>query len=139
MKEEIIYLYFTEKMLQKDIAKKLNISKSSICRIIKNDERYLEEKNNRKQLNKIKHNKDIQRRVESKRRQKSTIDIQILNKMHDQASLELSGGRKPINNRAYRDWNTSAYKYNDKNKSYELRKEINAGADIPKRIKWTTF
>lgn len=136
MEEEIISLYFTEKMLQKDIAEKLNISKSSICRIIKNDERYIEEKNNRKQLNKIKHNKDIQRRVEFRRRQKSNIDIQILNKMHEQASIELSGGRKPINNRAYRNWNTSAYKYNDKNKSYELIKEINAGADVPKRIDW---
>ncbi len=139
MEEQVIYLYFTEKMLQKDISEKLNISKSTICRIIKKDERYIEEKNNRKRLNKIKHNKDIQRRVENKRKQASASDIQILNRMHEQASLELSGGKKPMSNRAFRDWNSSAYKYNNKNKSYELRKGIIAGADVPKRIKWTTF
>lgn len=139
MEEQIIYLYFTEKMLQKDISEKLNISRSTICRAIKKDERYIEEKNNRKRLNKIKHNKDIQRRVESKRKQTSASDIQILNRMHEQASLELSGGKKPMSNRAFRDWNTSAYKYNKKNKSYELRKGITAGADVPKSIKWTTF
>lgn len=139
MEEQVIYLYFTEKMLQKDISEKLNISKSTICRIIKKDERYIEEKNNRKRLNKIKHNKDIQRRVENKRKQASGSDIQILKKMHEQASLELSGGKRPMSNRAFRDWNSSAYKYNSKNKSYELRKGITAGADVPKRINWTAF
>lgn len=139
MEEQVIYLYFTKKMLQKDISEKLNISKSTICRIIKKDERYIEEKDNRKRLNKIKHNKDIQCRVENKRKQTSASDIQILNRMHEQASLELSGGKKPMSNRAFRDWNTSAYKYNKKNKSYELRKGITAGADVPKRIKWTTI
>lgn len=139
MEEQVIYLYFTKKMLQKDISEKLNISKSTICRIIKKDERYIEEKDNRKRLNKIKHNKDIQRRVENKRKQASASDIQILNRMHEQASLELSGGKRPMSNRAFRDWNSSAYKYNNKNKSYELRKGITAGADVPKRINWTTF
>jgi len=139
VEEQVIYLYFTKKMLQKDISEKLNISKSTICRIIKKDERYIEEKDNRKRLNKIKHNKDIQRRVENKRKQASASDIQILNRMHEQASLELSGGKRPMSNRAFRDWNSSAYKYNNKNKSYELRKGITAGADVPKRINWTTF
>jgi len=139
VEEQVIYLYFTKKMLQKDISEKLNISKSTICRIIKKDEKYIEEKDNRKRLNKIKHNKDIQRRVENKRKQASASDIQILNRMHEQASLELSGGKRPMSNRAFRDWNSSAYKYNNKNKSYELRKGITAGADVPKRINWTTF
>ena len=62
-----------------------------------------------------------------------------MKKMHEQASLELSGGKKTISNRAFRDWNTSAYKYNNKNKCYELKKGINTGADAPKRIKWTAF
>lgn len=138
MEEEVIYLYFIKKMLQKDIAKKVNISESTVCRIIKKDQRYIQEKENRKRLNKIKRNKDIQRRVEGNRK-KNSSDIQILKKMHEQASLELSGGNKPISNRAFRDWNTSAYKYNYKNKCYELKKGINAGADAPKRIKWTAF
>ncbi len=68
MEEKVIYLYYTNKMLQKDIAEKLNISKSTICRIIKKDQRYEQEKENRKRLNRIKRNKDIQRRVECNRK-----------------------------------------------------------------------
>ena len=51
--------------------------------------------------------------------------------------MELSGGRKTISNRAYRDWNTSIYNYNEKSKSYVLKKEVTVGADVPKRIKWS--
>ena len=139
MEEEIIHLYFTEKMLQKDISEKLNISKSTICRVIKKDERYIEEKNSRKLLNKKKHNKEIQKRVEAKREAKNNSDYQILKKMHEQASRELSGGRKPISNRAFRDWNTSIYRYNEKTKSYVLRKGIKVSADVPTQISWKNF
>ena len=62
------------------------------------------------------------------------MDYAILKQAHEQASRELSGGRKPISNRAFRDWNPS--KYNEKSKSYVLRKGINVGADVPKRINW---
>lgn len=51
--------------------------------------------------------------------------------------MELSGDRKPINNRAFRDWNSSIYKYNERNKSYVLKKSINVGADVPRQIKWS--
>ncbi len=139
MEEKVLYLYFTKKMLQKDIAKELDVSKSMVCRIIKRDARCIEEKNNRKQTNKIKHNKDIQRRVESKRKNNNTSDILILKKMHDQASFELSGGRKPISDRAFRNWNSSIYEYNYRKNSYDLKKGINTGADVPKSIKWSLY
>jgi len=64
------------------------------------------------------------------------VDYAILKQAHEQASRELSGGRKLISNRAFRDWNPSIYKYNEKSKSYVLRKEINVGPDVPKRINW---
>ena len=56
--------------------------------------------------------------------------------MHEQARRELSGGNRPISNRAFRNWNTSIYKFNEKSSSYVLKKGINVGADVPKRIKW---
>ena len=139
MEEKIKYLYYTDKMLQKDIANKLNISRATVSRIIRKDSRYIEEKNNRKRLNRIKHNKDIQRRVEEKRKNTSDLDYQIMKKMHEEASLELSGGRKPIGDIAFRNWNKSAYKYDSKNNRYVLKKEINAGADVPKTIKWNRY
>ena len=139
MEEKIKYLYYTDKMLQKDIANELDISRATVSRIIRKDPRYIEEKNNRKRLNKIKHNKDIQKRVEEKRKNTSDLDYQIMKKMHEEASLELSGGRKPIGDIAFRNWNKSAYKYDSKNNRYVLKKEINAGVDVPKTIKWNRY
>ena len=138
-RNKILQLYFDEKLNQTEIAKILNISNNAVSKVLKADPKYQEEKNNRKQLNKVKRNKDIQRRVEKKRKQTNSSDIQIIKKMHEQASLELSGGTKPISNRAFRNWNSSIYKYNSRNQSYELKKGINAGADVPKRINWRAF
>lgn len=63
-------------------------------------------------------------------------DNEILKIMHDQASIELSQGKNIISNRAYRNWNSSAYRYDRKRQSYVLKKEINVGADVPRIIKW---
>lgn len=135
-KNKILDLYFDKKMKQVDIAKLLKISENAVSKTLKGDARFENEKKYRKELNKLKHNKDIQRRVESKRKEKRMYDTQILKKMHNQASLELSGGRKTISDRAFRDWNSSAYEYNRKKDTYILKKELTAGADIAKRIKW---
>ena len=58
----------------------------------------------------------------------------VLKNMHNQASSELSAPRK-LNNMAYRNWNKSAYKYNEKRKGYEFRKELGRSNDVPKFIK----
>ena len=42
--EIIVELYFTNKMKQKDIAEKLNISKYVVSRVLSKDERYEQEK-----------------------------------------------------------------------------------------------
>lgn len=51
------------------------------------------------------------------------MDNAILKQAHEQASRELSGGKNPISNRAFIDWNPSIYKYNSKSQSYVLKKE----------------
>ena len=103
------------------------------------DNRFEGEKNNRKELNKKKHNKKIQNIVENKRRrekEKNDLDYLILKSLHQQASLELSAGKKVISNRAFRDWNTSIYKFNKNSKSYVLKNGINVGYGVPKKIYW---
>ena len=45
-----------------------------------------------------------------------------MRKMHIQAVMELSERNKTMNNKVYRDWNPSIYKYNEKSKSYVLKK-----------------
>ena len=132
----ILKLYFTDKLRVVDISKQLEISKSAVTQVLQQDEKYIYEKEVRKKQNKIKHNREIQKRVENKREEKSSSDFQILKIMHEQASLELSGGKKTMSNRAFRDWNPSIYKYNEKCKCYMLKSGIKVGADVPKKIKW---
>lgn len=137
MNDEILKKYFLGKMKQIDIAKELNVSKYKVSRIVTKDSRYKEEKERRKKLNQRKNREETKEYITTKRKNtKSDTIYEQLKQAHIQASKELSGGRKPINNRAYRDWNASAYRYDKKTRSYKLKKEINAGADVPKTIKW---
>lgn len=135
-KDLILKLYYIEKLRVVDISKELGISKSAVTQVLKRDEKYIKEKELRKKQNKVKHNKQIQKWVENKRREKDSSDFQILKVMHEQASRELSGGNRPISNRAFRNWNTSIYKFNEKSSSYVLKKGINVGTDVPRRINW---
>lgn len=136
-KDAIVGLYFIKKLRVVDIAKQLEISKSAVTQVLQKDKRYLKEKEFRKQQNRKKNIEYTKKYIASARKQKSRdLDYAILRQAHEQASRELSGGRKPINNRAFRDWNPSIYKYDKKTKSYILKKNIIAGADVPKRINW---
>lgn len=138
MDELILEKYFNEKKLQIEIARELNISKYKVSRVVSKDVRYPIEKEKRKSQNKKKNIEFTKKYMILKRKQKGVdIEYALLKQAHDQASRELSGGRKPMSNRAFRDWNTSIYRYNEKNKSYVLKKGINVGADVPKRIKWS--
>lgn len=136
-KDIIIRMYFIEKLRPIDISKKLAISKSAVTQVLQKDNRYLKEKEIRKQINRKKNIEYTKQYITTTRKNKSIdVDYAILKQAHEQASRELSGRRKPISNRAFRDWNTSIYRYNEKNKSYVLKKGINVGADVPKRINW---
>lgn len=136
-KDSILELFFSKKYKQTEIVKLLNISKSTVNRIIISDERYLEEKTRRQNENRAKNKKETINYITNQRKLIARdVTYEIMKNQHEQATRELSGGRKPIGNRAYRDWNTSIYKFNEKTKSYVLKKGINVGADVPKRIKW---
>lgn len=56
-KEKILDLYFIKKHKQIDISKLLNVSKSTVNRIIMLDERYLKEKVRRQNANRAKNKK----------------------------------------------------------------------------------
>ena len=138
--DKIKELYFDCQYKQIEIAKELNVSTKYISKVLISDSRYKDEKERRKLNSKNIHRQKTIDYIKSKRKSKNTdIDYQILKQMHIQASQELSNGRNTISNRAYRDWNKSAYEYNPKNKCYILKKNINAGADVPKIIKWKNF
>lgn len=137
MNDEILNLYFNKKMKQIEIANMLNISKSTVSKVVRKDSRFIIEKEKRKSINKAKRNKDIQHRVEKKRKNnqfKNNVDDLILKNLHKQDSAELSD-RKRLTNESYRKWNYSAYKYNPSKKRYEFREELGRSSDVPKYIK----
>lgn len=136
-KESILEMYFLEHLRPVDIAEKLNISKSAVTQVLKKDDRYSKEKEQRKAENYKKHIKDTEEGNKKRRKInqfKNNVDDLILKKLHNEARSELSAPRK-LNNMAYRNWNKSAYKYNEKRKGYEFREELGRSNDVPKFIK----
>ena len=65
---------------------------------------------------------------------KNNADDLVLRNMHNQASRELSKPKR-LSNMAYRNWNTSAYSYNEKKKRFEFKDELGRSHDVPKYIK----
>lgn len=133
--EIIVELYFIKKMKQIDIAEKLNISKYIVSRTLSKDPRYKEEKEKRRQEAIKRHN---EKKAESviRKRKSSQNDYAMLKNQHIQASMELSGGKKTISNRAFRNWNSSIYRYDNKTKSYKVKSNVVTTYDVPKKIKW---
>ena len=138
-RDKIKKLYFDYNYKQIEIAEELNVSTKYISKILRSDSRYNEEKHKRKEENKKNNIEFTKRYMTAKRKENKDTDYLILKSMHEQASRELSGGRKPISNRVFRNWNASIYRYNEKNKSYVLRKGIKVGADVPTKISWKNF
>ena len=122
-KEEILYLYYEKKKKSVFISKEINVSASYITKVIKNDPRYMEEKEIRKKTNKINRNKKkvIWNKIKREKMRKERLDG-IMEMQHIQASIELSG-RKTINNRAFRNWNSSIYRFYDGAKEYRVKEE----------------
>ncbi|MBR6504146.1 MAG: hypothetical protein IKT41_00195 [Clostridia bacterium] len=138
--EKILNLYFIEQYKQIDISKLLNVSKSTVNRIIMADERYLTEKFRRQNANRTENKIKTVKYITNKRKsQKDDDTYQSMKKQHLEAARELSGGKKPISNRTYRDWNPSIYRYNEKTKCYVLKSGIKVGADVPKKISWKNY
>ena len=136
-KNAVLNMYFVEKMKPIDIAKKLNVSKSAISQILEKDERYSDEKEKRKIINRKKHIEKTKEYIKSQRQAiqfEHKVDDLILRNMHNQASTEMSKPKK-LSDLAYRNWNTSAYTYNKQKKRFEFREELGRSYDVPKYIK----
>lgn len=137
-KERIIVFYYEEKLNTIEIANKLKVTKQYVSKVIKTDSRYINEKKTRKLETTIRH-RNQKKEFARKKRQSSknerldaSMDI-----LHRQASFELSKGRT-INNRAFRNWNSSIYDYHDRAKEYRVKKDFGNKVSyaVPKKIKW---
>lgn len=131
-KEKIIDLFYNEHLKPIDIALKLGISNAYVSKVIKNDFRYHEEKNQRKQQNKQKHKEQTIEYMKLKR--KSNRDsYEALKAQLKQDAEELSY-YFDISDSSFRKFNASAYKYNAKRKRFEIDKRLTVSIDVPKAV-----
>ena len=137
-KEKILKLYYEEKLNTILISEKLHISKQYVSKIVRMDTRHNIEKDRRKEESAIRQRERNIKCIEKKRKQVRAEQIDAIMEMkHFQASCELSG-RRTINNRAFRNWNSSIYQFYDKSKEYRVKQEFKDKVSyaVPKKIKW---
>ena len=137
IKKEVLRLYFEEEKKQIEIANILGISKYKVSRLLTSDDKYLNEKNKRKELNRKRH-KEKTKNIIYQKRTTSQLEYERIKISHIQASRELSENRG-ISNRAFRNWNSSIYGYNSNTKSYNLKRGINVTSDVPRKISWKGY
>lgn len=137
-KEKINILFFENKLTTIEIASKLKVTKQYVSKIVRQDSRYNQEREERKIINKDKQKQRVMNYIHKQREQKknNTLDGSM-ELLHFQASCEMSK-RKFINNRAFRDWNSSIYEYYERTKEYRVKKEFENKVSyaVPKKIKW---
>lgn len=134
-KDDIITLFYIEHLKVKEIAEKVNTSSAYITKVIKQDSRYLQEKENRKAVSKDKRKIAQNNFIKNKRENKRIEDnYSFVQSQHEQATRELSKS-KHLSNESYRKWNYSAYKYNPLKKRYEFDEKLGRSYAVPKYIK----
>lgn len=137
-KEKIIFLFFEKKLNTIEIASKLRVTKQYISKIVKQDSRYDKERENRKINNKEKQKQRVKNYIYKQRKQRRQNRIEgAMELLHFQASCEMSK-RRFINNRAFRNWNSSIYGYYERTREYRIKKELENKVSyaVPKKIKW---
>lgn len=134
-KDKIMELFFIEHLTVKNIAKVVDTSSAYITKIIKKDNRYIQEKEYRKSISNDKRKIAQNKFMKNKREKKKIEDnYSLLKAQHFQASKELSK-TSHLSNENYRKWNQSAYKYNPSKRRFEFDKNLGRSSDVPKYIK----
>ena len=134
-KDMIIELFFEQHLKVNEIAQNIGTSSAYITKIIKQDQRYLEEKQSRQEVSKL-NRKIAQNNFMKNKREQKRIDDQysIVQAQHNQDAMELSK-RGHMNNQTFRKWNSSVYNYNPSKHRYEFDEQFGMAADVPKYVK----
>lgn len=133
-KQDILTLYYEQNISIAKIVEEVQVSRPYITKVIKSDERYTLKKEKQKEETKQRKKAYTKSKMQANREIKYREEA-MLKQQHIQATQELSGGKSTISNRAFRKWNSSAYKYNTKFNCYKLVKGITTGYDVPKTIR----
>ena len=137
-KDKVYALYFLEKMKCTEIAREIGVTKQAVSKILKQFPEYAEEKERKKQENKVRHNKETGEYVKQKRRKEreeeegliaGMMELQRQNAMSMSKKSTLSDDalvRSCINH----------YRYEPKNERIVFVEDFGRKpADLPKAIK----
>ena len=130
--QKIIILFYEEHKRPTDIAKELKVSKPYITKVIQKDERYIKEKEYRRDISKENH-KVCKRNYINKRRQTEKQEYQAviiqINKDNDYLST-----KKEISDLACVKRNRHMFRYDKNSSNLILRKGFKFAFDVPKRV-----
>lgn len=130
---EITRLFYEEHLRPTDIARKLGVGKSYITKIIQKDKRYIEEKEYRAKQSKEKH-KVCKRNYINKKRQADKQEYQAMLIQINKDNEYLST-KKEISDVALSKWCRGMFDYDKNSSDLILKKGINVGFDVPKRVR----
>lgn len=134
----ILNMYFIDGENPADIAKALNIAKSTVTRILQKDKRYSFTKKERTKIRQEIHKektKDYIKRTRAIKKMKEDEIYLKVQRDHINASTEMSKGKRTTN-RAYFTWNRTAFNYNKDKKRYDFFNNSVRSYDVPKHIKF---
>ena len=132
--ENILDLYYNKHLKQKDIATIVGVSKQYVSKIVKDNSKFNEEKQTRKDKNAIQRKDYMKAYFKSyDRPKKEDNSYEQLQALLYQDSIELSYSSSNMNDYAFAKYNASIY-HRDKNGNLKLIKGIKVGSDVPKTI-----
>jgi len=133
-KKKIEEMYFIQKKNLTEIAQELQTSISYISKILRANDKYKEEKENRKKETHVKRRKQQKDLIYNKRKEKIDTSYQIMKQEHEKAIVELSK-RSKLGDNALRKW-CSLYKFNKERNQYEFdTSKVIKPIDFPMYIK----
>lgn len=130
--QKIIMLFYEEHKRPTDIAKELKVSKPYITKVIQKDERYIKEKEYRRDISKENH-KVCKRNYINKRRQTEKLEYQAMIIQINKDNEYLST-KKEISDLAFVKWNRDMFRYDKNSSNLILRKGFKFAFDVPKRV-----
>ena len=131
-------MYFIDGENPADIAKALNIAKSTVTRILQKDKRYSFTKKERTKIRQEIHKEKTKDYIKKQEQLKKMKEDEIYLKVqrdHINASTEMSKGKRTTN-RAYCIWTRTAFNYNKDKKRYDFFNNSVRSYDVPKYIKF---
>ena len=129
---EITRLFYEEHLRPTDIAKQISVGKSYITKIIQKDERYIKEKECRAIQSKERH-KVCKRNYINKKRQADRQEYQAMIIQINKDNEYLST-KKKLTDEAFSNWNRGMFDYYKNSSDLVLKRGINVGFDVPKRV-----